>query len=303
MVRATSSHNALALVVVTHNSAAFLEEFFGTWAATMGACLPLDASSPEIIVADSGSTDETLTLLRTLTPQVNILPLENVGFGTAANRAIAATDAQWVLLCNPDLAFPRDFAETFLQPVLFPAASAPPFPPAAAVFAPRLLNRDGTPQPSVGEFPTVHRLLLDQYRPRPERKYVRQPPTTPAPIDWATGACLLVRREAFEAVGGFDGRFFLYVEEVDLQYRLSEAGYQTWFIPEATVRHLHPNANRAPRPEVQLYAARGLLRYFAKHGPTYRLQTYRTVASLCCRLPKAEAFAPRTAILGRSTGP
>ena len=122
-------------------------------------------------------------------------------------------------------------------------------------------------------------------------------------MDWAMGACLLIRQEAFLAVEGFDEKYFLYVEEVDLQRRLRDTGHGLWFVPEAEVTHHAPNAARVPREEVQRWAARGTLRYFAKFGPVGSLWMYRVLAVVTRRLGLKEAFASRGKILGRPTGP
>jgi GT2 family glycosyltransferase len=289
------SEPSLALVVVTHNSQRWLPDFFSTWRATLeGLARPLRV---RVLIADAGSTPDQVAGLSALAPAATILKLANIGYGAAANRAAAAADTSHLLLCNPDLTFPKEFARRLLAPLLDGA------PHAAACLAPRLLNADGSLQPSVGGFPTLAGLLRDQFRPREHRKYLHPQPATAQKIDWAMAACLLVRKDAYDAVGGFDERFFLYVEEVDLLRRLHDAGHATWFLPDVSVMHHQPNANRAPRPEVQRYAARGLLRYFAKHGTTLQRTTYGLLALASRRLPAREALASRAAILKRSTGP
>jgi GT2 family glycosyltransferase len=181
-------------------------------------------------------------------------------------------------------------------------AGTPPYATAACL-APRLLNGDGSVQPSVGIFPSVAAIVRDQFRPREQRKYLYPQPAASRAIDWAMAACLLVRKDAFDAVGGFDERFFLYVEEVDLLRRMKDAGHETWFVPEVAVTHHSPNAARTPRPEVQRYSARGVLRYFAKHGSLLQRGAYRLLALAGGRLPAREALAARSTLLARSTGP
>jgi GT2 family glycosyltransferase len=167
--------------------------------------------------------------------------------------------------------------------------------------APLLMNADGSEQASVGDFPTLGGLVRDRFRPRELRKYVIPQPKEARPVDWASGACLLVKREAFEAVGGFDEKYFLYVEELDFQRRLSERGYATWFVPEAKVMHHAPNAGRAARRDVQRWAARGMLRYFAKFGSSGQLLGYRVMAVTSGRLGVREGLARRGRILERGT--
>ncbi len=291
---------SLALVVITHNSASWLPAFFSTWRDTLAKSTRAKDLAGSIILADSGSTDDTLHAAARLAPEATLLPFHNLGYGPAANRAIAAaTNATHILLCNPDLTFPENFAATLLDPLV---SEAPPFNKAACVI-PRLVNADGSTQPSVGRFFTIRDLIADQFRPREHRKYLHPQPTTMQPIDWAMAACLLLRKDAFDAVGGFDDRFFLYVEEVDLMRRLRNAGHEAWFFPAAAVTHHSPNAARSPRPEVQRYAARGTLRYFAKHGRFPQLLAYRLLALASRRLPPNEALAPRRTLLAASTGP
>jgi N-acetylglucosaminyl-diphospho-decaprenol L-rhamnosyltransferase len=290
---------ALTVVVVTHNSAEFLDGWVRSWRAQ--AVAGAGWSNPPVIVADSGSTDDTAARVQALAPEARWLALENIGYGAAANRAIALAATPWVLLCNPDLIFPPPFLATLAQAATTPA-EADGVPTDAGVVAPLLRDADGVMQPSVGLFPTLRSIMADQFRPRRWRKY-RRPPSAGGRVDWATGACLLLRRAAFEGVGGFDAHFFLYVEELDFQCRLRRAGWCTWFCPAVQVVHLAPAAARPSSPQTRLWAARGLLRYFAKHGRTGQLTGYRALALLSGRLSAREALAPRQAILARATGP
>ncbi|HVX86289.1 MAG TPA: glycosyltransferase family 2 protein [Phycisphaerae bacterium] len=291
---------SLALVVITHNSSRWLPAFFATWRDTLAASSRARHLHCRTIIADSGSSDDTHDAAARAAPAARLLPLGNLGYGPAANHAIAAApDATHILLCNPDLTFPHNFAAAFLDPL---AAQEPPFDRAACII-PRLMNPDGSTQPSVGRFFTIRDLIADQFRTREHRKYLHPQPTVAQPIDWAMAACLLLRKDAFDAVGGFDDHFFLYVEEVDLLRRLRNAGRESWFFPAAAVTHHSPNAARSPRPEVQRYAARGTLRYFAKHGSFLQLLSYRLLALLSRRLPPHEALAPRTSLLNHPTGP
>jgi N-acetylglucosaminyl-diphospho-decaprenol L-rhamnosyltransferase len=283
----------LTLVLVTHNSSQWLPPFAASWNRTVGACAPFPYP---VIVADSGSFDGSLSLAGKLMTNVQGLSCGNIGYGAAANRAFALATTPWVLLCNPDLVFPMPFLGQLARISHLHA-------PRTACIAPQLLNPDNTPQPSVGTWPTLRSILHDRSRPRDQRKYIIPQPSEEAGIDWASGACLLFRKSAFDAVGGFDEKFFLYVEEVDLLKRLANAGWETWFVPTLSVIHLNSNALREPTPLVNRYAARGTLRYFAKHAEFTTLWGYRKMAYLSGRLPFSEAFSSRRNILARPTGP
>lgn len=281
----------VTLVVVTHNSVAWLDGLARTWQATVAHA---HATVP-IVLADSGSTDDTLPVAAKVLPSATVLPLgRDVGFGTAANAGAKAATTPWLLLCNPDLQFAPEFFSQIL-------AAAQRSDPATACLAPQLLNPDGSIQPSIGRFPTLTGILRDQFRPRQNRKYLFSQPLREQAVDWATGACLLVRRQAFDAVGGFDEKYFLYGDEVDLQRRFHNAGLTVRFVPAARVTHVHPYAARPPRRQVQRWATRGTLRYFAKFGSPATLSGYRLLAFLSRRLPAREVLAGRAHILSRGT--
>jgi GT2 family glycosyltransferase len=251
-----------------------------------------------VIVADSGSTDETVAKVRQFAPAATVVECGNVGYGAAANRGVAwAAGASWVMVCNMDLTFSAAVGG------LIGRAGRGEFGEKVWCVAPGLVNENGTVQASVGAWPTLSGLLADQFRPREQRKYVFPQPTEAGEVAWVTGACLILKRAVYEELGGFDEKYFLYVEEVDLLRRGFEAGWRTWFEPLVRVTHHAPNASRDPRPEVQRWSARGLLRYFAKFGGWLSLRGYGLLAMLSGRLPFGEAFASRGKILERSTGP
>jgi len=293
----------LSLILVTHDSRRWLRGFAESWEALLNASPLLVAAGCEVVVADAGSADDSLQLIEEILPNAMRISCGNVGFGKAVNTAARAASGTWLLLCNPDLTFPAGFATLLLEPLLFVGADKPAWTNAACI-APRLINLNGTVQPSVGRFPTATGIIRDQFRPRENRKYHFPQPQVPTCIDWAMGACLLLQHEAFLAIDRFDEKYFLYMEEVDLQRRLKAGGYETWFVPveNAAVIHHHPNAARTPRPEVLRWSARGTLRYFAKFSPS-SLFAYRWLAFLTGRLSAGEAFASRESILNKPTGP
>lgn len=279
----------LALALVTHNATPWLAAFFASWQAAAHAA----GESPPIYVADSGSTDDTRRAVQRLAPAAHVMECGDIGYGAAANCVLRAASEPWLLLCNPDLTFPQNFVTRMCEVI---AADD-----GAAIYAPRLVNPDGSLQSSVGRFPTIAGLLADQFRPRPQRKYLSPQPALRTDIDWAMAACLLLHRQRVMQVAGFDEQFFLYVEEVDLFRRLRTQGCRSVFIPDWHLTHHAPNAARPPRKQVQTYAARGLLRYFARHGTAAQLGLYRMLGLFSGRLTLRETTASREAILQRST--
>jgi N-acetylglucosaminyl-diphospho-decaprenol L-rhamnosyltransferase len=162
---------------------------------------------------------------------------ENLGFGAAVNRVAERTDSDWLLVANADIALRPGALDTLLE--------AGRLDRGAGAIAPRLVLPDGGTQHSVFAFPTLpfafvlnsgafhlsRRLgdrmaLLDRWDDTRARR-----------VPWAVGACLLVRREAWDAVGGFDERQWMYAEDLDLGWKLRERGWATRYEPRAVVDH------------------------------------------------------------------
>ena len=194
----------------------------------------------EVIVVDNASSDGSVEMVQAEYPWVVLHSNKtNLGFGKAANHAIAKCTAKYVLLLNTDV---------LLQPGALNALTVYlDRNPRVAVVGPRLVNPDGTLQASCFPFPTVLNMLfvyttfgrLIRYVPILRNHFLPTWAHTHARVvPWVKGAAIAARREAFEAVGGFDESFFMYFEEVDLCYRLHTVGWEIHFAPVTTVVHV-----------------------------------------------------------------
>ncbi|HLZ07029.1 MAG TPA: glycosyltransferase family 2 protein [Chloroflexota bacterium] len=195
--------------------------------------LPLD-----VVVVDNGSSDGSVELVRQRFPHVRIIAsTTNLGYGGAINRAARSVRGRFLLLLNPDTEM-TEGAIKHLVDVLDSKVDA-------AVAGPRLRYPNGAAQSSRRRFPgpltaVVESTVLQRYWPDApvlSRYYVADRPDVRQDVDWLVGACLLVRRSVFEAVGGFDERFSMYSEELDLCHRIRDSGYQVCFEPAAEVIH------------------------------------------------------------------
>lgn len=197
-----------------------------------------DAGVDEIVVADNASRDGSAEALAAADPEAVFLPTGgNLGFGTAANRGVAASTSPIVLVMNPDVV-----VEPGTPKVLADALDADP---RLGAVGPRIDNLDGTRYPSARRFPDLavavgHAFLGFVWPTNPYSaayKMADLDPARAARVDWISGACLALRREAFEAVGGFDEAYFMYVEDVDLCWRLWQAGWEVGYEPAGRVVH------------------------------------------------------------------
>jgi N-acetylglucosaminyl-diphospho-decaprenol L-rhamnosyltransferase len=244
----------LTAVVVTYNAIPYVEP-----------CLE-SVEAYETIVVDHGSTDGTLELVRDRFPRAKLVEQENLGLAAGWNRAIRESTTPYILVLNADAWLVGDAAERL---VAFAEKE-----PRAAFVAPRLLNPDGSLQPSVRAFPTPWRLATEYFFLRklaPRSRALNSfygagfGHDETREVDFAKAACFLLRREAFDEVGAFDEGFFLFSEETDWCYRLRQAGWRSFFYPGAEAVHVggaswQPESTRLFREQV-----RGHLRFLAKH--------------------------------------
>jgi N-acetylglucosaminyl-diphospho-decaprenol L-rhamnosyltransferase len=250
----------------------------------------------DIWVVDNGSTDRSVEIIRSQFPHVNLIENQrNLGFAGANNRAMSACRGRYMLLLNSDA-----FVTPGAVKTLFELAEREP---KVALVGGQLLNLDGTFQAGYTEFPTLWRefmILSTLGRRLFGQAYPSQhlpPGRGPSRVDYVEGACLLVRRSAWQAVGGLDEGYFMYAEEVDWCYRMHAAGWQVWYQPAARIFHVGSASSRGrnTQREVDLYASR--VRFFYKQRGKFAAQLLR-ILILGFTLLKVLGHA----LLRRSTG-
>ena len=223
--------------------------------------------SHEIWVIDNGSKDESAAAIAREFPDVHLLiSNENLGFGPANNLALERAQGRFFLLLNSD-AFVHERAISEMLELL----NAPAKVRVGAV-GPRLLNQDGSLQRSCWKFPSPARTWFESLGlarlvgPHPHwGDYYRWPHDEERSVDFVIGACLLVRREVYQEIGGFDAEFFLYAEETDWQKRMRGAGWDIVFLPDAQVTHLGGASGQHEKKRVSTLFWQGQERYVLKH--------------------------------------
>jgi len=219
----------------------------------------------DVWVVDNASTDGSADLVRERFGWANlIVSEENLGFGSAANLAASKTDSEWIAIANADIAVHARALKSLLE--------AGARDPRAGALGPRLRMPNGQTQHSVGAFPTIAFSLLHASGAFRFRSPIADRFAFPGRWDserrrrvpWAMGAFLLVRREAWDQVGGFDERQWMYAEDLDLGWRLSQAGWATRYEPLAVVEH-----------EV---AASTSQQFGAERAPLWQRATYGSIA-------------------------
>ncbi len=227
----------------------------------------------EMVVVDNGSSDGSLAELRRRLPGVEVLVTgRNLGYGPAANRGVAATSAPSVLVCNPDLVVHAG-ALSVLEGVLEDD-------PGCALVGPLIRTSEGDRYPSARQFPSMvdaagHALFGifapdNRFTHAYHQSRLESPDGVPRVVDWVSGACFLVRRSAFEQVGGFDESYFMYAEDVDLCWRLGRAGWTVAYATAAEVTHLQGiSTDRHPFRMIYEHH-RSLLRFAGRSSEGWR---------------------------------
>ncbi|HEX9094052.1 MAG TPA: glycosyltransferase family 2 protein [Coriobacteriia bacterium] len=254
----------LSIVIVSWNVATLL-----------AACLDsirtsLDGVDLEIVVVDNASSDGSTGLLRDVYPAVRLIAnTTNVGFAAAVNQGARECRGRYLWLLNPDTEITKDSYARL--------RGALEADPSAGIAGPRLVDRHGKAAMGAGgRFPGAGAILntsLFTYRLLPRARWARgmwlsRDESVTRRIDWVSGAAMLVRRDAFDALGGLDQRFFLLCEDMDFCRRALDAGWTTWYVPETTVLH-HEGASMEQQDDDSLLARQAsLVSYLeARHRP------------------------------------
>ena len=233
-----------ALVIVNYNTRGDLRKCL----ESAGRELP----GASVVVVDNGSTDGSIEMVKDEFPWVRLERNPgNPGYASACNRGIRATVEPYIFILNSDVEFLPENDETLsrddsklpggIQAVLDRLDEENDI----AALGPMVLNSDGSVQMSCRRFPSmfenlVHGFLGDIWPGNPlTRSYQMKDMCRegPAGVDWVSGAAMLLRREAAERVGGFDESYFMYVEDVDICWRLKEAGYRVVYDPAMRLIH------------------------------------------------------------------
>jgi N-acetylglucosaminyl-diphospho-decaprenol L-rhamnosyltransferase len=219
----------------------------------------------EIVVADNASTDGSLPAVSRLDPDVVPVPTGgNLGFGSAANRGLAVTTGEYVAVLNPDVV-----VESGTMKALAAALDADA---GLGAVAPRVDNPDGSLYPSVRAFPTMADAIGHAFlgfvapRNRFSRRYrmLDWDHGRASDVDWASGTCLMLRAAALGDAARFDESYFMYVEDVDLCWRLREAGWRVGYEPAGRVVHtVGASSELAPYRMIAAHH-RSLLRFSAR---------------------------------------
>lgn len=254
----------LAIVIVNWNSGELLD-------ACLASIAPSAARLPEshrlqcVVVVDNGSSDGSQHAAPTAGVPLQIIRnTENRGFAAACNQGAAACHADLVLFLNPDTRLFEDSLCVAVDALLIPREEP------VGIVGITLQDDSGAVVPSCSRFPRAHHYLahalgIDRLWPRLGQPMVEWDHLDTRTVDQVIGAFFLMRRSLYDSLGGFDERFFVYLEEVDLSLRARRAGWASLHVSEARAYHKGGGTSQAVRARRLFYFLRSRLKYAAKH--------------------------------------
>jgi len=220
----------------------------------------------ELIVVDNGSSDGSLEMIKNKFSQVRLVENPtNLGYSRAANQAIASSRGRYILLLNSDTEIFPGALDSLCE---FMESS-----PEVGATGPMLLNPDGSLQYSCRNFPsfgaaTMHAFLglISPENPYSKAyKLAEWNHNSQREVDWVSGAAIFLRRQALEEIGFFDEDYFMYLEDVDLCYRLWQAGWKVCYFPKARILHHIAQSSRLRSPKMIAEHHKSIYRFYAKH--------------------------------------
>lgn len=252
----------VAVVILNYNGKKFLEQFLPNVIANC------DPNLAEIVVADNASTDESVAFMRKRFPEIRLIENgSNGGFATGYNLALRQIEAQYYVLLNSDI----EVAPHWIEPVIEMMDKDPQI----AACQPKILSYYHKEH---FEYAGASGGFIDKYGypfcrgrvfqnlEKDEHQY-----DTPMEVFWATGACMFVRADLYHQLGGLDDSFFAHMEEIDLCWRLKNAGFKVYCCPQSWVFHIGGGTLPKNSPRKTYLNFRNNLSLLVKNLPKHRV--------------------------------
>lgn len=254
-----TSSDMVSVVAVTHNSMPCLRECLESLRRS------LETISHELILVDNASSDDSPSVAREIFPDSEIiLNRSNMGFAAACNAGAEKARGEYLLFLNPDVKLDTDsvveLKKVFSLKNRVGAAAA------------RMRFSDGGFQATCREFPTINNLIFSRgfFMSRwlgGRNGYTLSDSDDLVEVPAVAATMMMINRDLFRSIGGFDKRFFVYMEDTDLCLRLQRSGFKNYFVPDAGGVHLWRHGSNAGRIRRNWYHHWSMWQYFLKHFP------------------------------------
>lgn len=230
----------------------------------------LEGKRIEIIVVDNNSTDDSVSAISSL-PLKNfsiklISNKENLGFAKGCNIGAKAANGKYLLFLNSDTEV-EDGGFTKMTNFLDENTGV-------GILGGKLKNTDGSIQRSAGKFYSLFNLVimllgLERFG------FLRSSYNNVQKVDWVSGACMMVKNEVFKKLKGFDEKFFMYIEDMELCFRARKAGFLTYFYPDTKIKHKSLGSSNRTFAIINIY--KGILHFYSKHKSRFEYFIAKTL--------------------------
>lgn len=248
-----------SIILINYNGHKFLETCLNS------ILEKVQCTNYEVIIVDNSSVDDSVEIIQNNFPMFKLIcSKNNLGFGKANNLAVKQSRGEYLLFLNTDTILTENTLK-ILSEYLKENEDV-------AVIGSRITFQDGSYQLSCGNLPNLVVELFDKIRYTldnkwhslfsnlHDRKYSKV-----QEVGWLTGACLMMRRDVFEQIGGFDENFFMYFEDKDICKRVKELGYKVVYYPKTTIIHLLGGSSHGIKKSVNKHYRDSQLYYYQKH--------------------------------------
>jgi GT2 family glycosyltransferase len=214
----------------------------------------------EIIVVDNASEDNSVEAINKYMLSIGnksitlIQNKENFGFGKGCNLGATTARGKYILFLNSDTEI---LDKGFINMAKFLEEN-----PKVGILGGKIANIDGSSQNSVGKFYNLFNLTL-MLLGLERLGFLRSSPNIVKKVDWVSGACMMIRKDAFEKLSGFDEKMFMYVEDMEICYRAKKLGFMTYFYPNIKLKHKSLGSSNKTFAIINIY--KGILHFYAKH--------------------------------------
>lgn len=259
----------LSIIIVSWNVADLLAACLDSILRTPVILATSEPAQVEILVADSGSSDQTVSMIRERFPQVKLVAqTENLGFVRCNNIGLSMAQGRYILLLNPDTVIMGDALSQMVQ---YMDAH-----PEVGILGPHTLNTDGTTQSTRRRFPSLalaffESTWLQPYAPKKllYHYYVAdQPDDGVFEVDWVQGSALMARREVYDQIGGLDEGYIMFSEELDWCRRAKDVGWLVVYLGAAEIIHHGGKSTEQVVARRHVHFQESKLRYFRKFHST-----------------------------------
>jgi len=255
----------LSVIIVNHNSLFYMMKTLSSLSRNLG---PLDH---EVIVVDNASSDGSVEVVKQEFPSVKLIALpENVGFARANNEGAGQASGHYLLILNSDTNVPAGTVEKLIK--------VKKSHPDIGIVAPLIFNPDESLQLSWGkDLNLISEIFLKYFAKKwYSWQFKKRKGKMNRNVDWVSGACFLIERRLFKQVGGFDEKFFLYIEDADFGRRIRQLGYKIHLTSQAWITHFQGQAVSKYPGRLLHEAKRSQLHYYGKHNGRFSAEVLRS---------------------------